>query len=30
MLVPNDPVLPQVRVLDSTMAYREAGKADAP
>jgi haloalkane dehalogenase len=28
--VPNDVVLPQVSVLGSTMAYREAGNPDAP
>jgi haloalkane dehalogenase len=30
MKVPNDVVLPQVNVLGSTMAYREAGNPDAP
>jgi haloalkane dehalogenase len=30
MKVPYDVVLPQVSVLDSTMAYREAGNPDAP
>ena len=30
MKVPYDVVLPQVSVLGSTMAYREAGNPDAP